>query len=299
MTLSCNYHQDIGDFESILAKKLNSAMNKKEKTEMKNTSDIQREVLNWIQAWVNTRYYPCFVDFKHVMGGMGEIASTHMWFLPCGHIEIHWDEVESADETIRAITNHITKVHEEYHELVKKNLNRSVPAIEKVIFNDPATIIFWKDGTKTVVKCSEDDEFNPEVGMAMAISKKALGNKGNYCNEIKKWVEPFYEEVNEWFELSLSECFKKAAENLSNIAKNWNHSKVEKSESLKSVEDGKAIGEGLEAGMKESNDAPEAKEESEVHRLCINCKFELRSGNEEPCYSCRIPQEHNNWTPRD
>ncbi len=27
------------------------------------------------------------------------------------------------------------------------------PDIEKVIFNDPATIVIWKDKTKTVVKC--------------------------------------------------------------------------------------------------------------------------------------------------
>lgn len=60
--------------------------------------------------------------------------------------------------------------------------------IDKVIFNDPATIILWKDGTKTVVKCSEDDTYNPEMGMAMAIAKKALGNKGNYCKVFKKWL---------------------------------------------------------------------------------------------------------------
>lgn len=63
-----------------------------------------------------------------------------------------------------------------------------MPKIKDVIFNDPATIVFWADGTKTVVKCQEDDIFDPEKGLAMAISKKALGNKGNYCNEIKKWL---------------------------------------------------------------------------------------------------------------
>lgn len=66
-----------------------------------------------------------------------------------------------------------------------------VPAIKKVIFNHPATIVLWADGTKTVVKCSEDDAYDAEKGLAMAISKKALGNKGNYFNEIKKWVEPY------------------------------------------------------------------------------------------------------------
>lgn len=60
--------------------------------------------------------------------------------------------------------------------------------IDKVIFNDPATIVYWKDGTKTVVKCDENEEFDPEKGLAMAISKKALGNNGNYYNTIKKWL---------------------------------------------------------------------------------------------------------------
>ena len=42
--------------------------------------------------------------------------------------------------------------------------------IKNVIFNDPATIVFWEDGTKTVVKCQDGDEFDPEKGLAMAIA---------------------------------------------------------------------------------------------------------------------------------
>ena len=63
-----------------------------------------------------------------------------------------------------------------------------IPEIKNVIFNDPATIVFWEDGTKTVVKCQDGDEFDPEKGLAMAIAKKAYGNKGNYCNKLKKWL---------------------------------------------------------------------------------------------------------------
>lgn len=48
--------------------------------------------------------------------------------------------------------------------------------IKKVIFNDPATIVLWKDGTKTVVKCCEFDSYDPYVGVSMAICKKLLGN---------------------------------------------------------------------------------------------------------------------------
>lgn len=59
--------------------------------------------------------------------------------------------------------------------------------IKNVIFNDPATIVFWCDGTKTVVKC-ENEEFDKEKGLAMAFMKKMLGNKGRYFNEVKKWT---------------------------------------------------------------------------------------------------------------
>lgn len=60
--------------------------------------------------------------------------------------------------------------------------------IEHVIFNDPATIVFWTDGTKTVVKCHEDDIYSEEVGLALCFAKKALGNKSNFNNVFKKWV---------------------------------------------------------------------------------------------------------------
>lgn len=60
--------------------------------------------------------------------------------------------------------------------------------IKKVIFNDPATIVLWTDGVKTVVKCGEGDIFDPEKGLAMAIAKRALGNQGKYYNHIKKWL---------------------------------------------------------------------------------------------------------------
>jgi len=49
--------------------------------------------------------------------------------------------------------------------------------IDKVVFSDPATIVFWKDGTKTVTKCSKGDTFNKETGLAMCIIRKLCNNK--------------------------------------------------------------------------------------------------------------------------
>lgn len=60
--------------------------------------------------------------------------------------------------------------------------------IKKVIFNDPATIILWHDGTKTVVKTQNGEKYDPEKGMAMAISKKCFGNAWEYYSIFKKWV---------------------------------------------------------------------------------------------------------------
>lgn len=78
--------------------------------------------------------------------------------------------------------------------------------IERVIFNDPATIIMWKDGTKTVVKCAEFDEYDPEKGMAMAIAKRALSVNGSYYNQIKKWTEPYLEQESQEIREGVDGC---------------------------------------------------------------------------------------------
>ena len=67
------------------------------------------------------------------------------------------------------------------------------PTIKDVIFNDPATIVMWSDGTKTVVK-AECEDFDPEKGLAMAISKKNLGNKYDYYNTFKHWLKKYYKD---------------------------------------------------------------------------------------------------------
>lgn len=86
-----------------------------------------------------------------------------------------------------------------------------IPEIRNVIFNEPATIVFWADGTKTVVK-SHNEKFDPEKGLAMAISKKALGNEGNYFNKIKKWTNQ-----SEDNKVSLEQAFSKLGDAMSRL----------------------------------------------------------------------------------
>lgn len=81
--------------------------------------------------------------------------------------------------------------------------------IKDVIFNGPATIIKWTDGTKTVVKCQEGDA-DPWVGMAMAISKKVLGNKGNFNEVFKKWIKEEPKEIEtDISDIRCASCFYK------------------------------------------------------------------------------------------
>lgn len=65
--------------------------------------------------------------------------------------------------------------------------NINMPKIKNVIFNNPATIVMWDDDTKTVVKAGRE-KYDAEKGLAMAITKKALGNSSAYYDVIKKWV---------------------------------------------------------------------------------------------------------------
>ena len=69
--------------------------------------------------------------------------------------------------------------------------------IDKVIFNPPATIVFWKDGTKTVVKCKEGEEFSEWAGIALCLAKKMYGPNFHkifkrHCSDPEKTVNDTY-----------------------------------------------------------------------------------------------------------
>lgn len=76
------------------------------------------------------------------------------------------------------------------------------PTITNVIFNPPATIVFWSDKTKTVVKCDYSLEpYDPEKGIAMAISRKMIGdNKREYYNVFKHWLKKWDKQKDDLLE---------------------------------------------------------------------------------------------------
>lgn len=80
------------------------------------------------------------------------------------------------------------EIKKEELERRRGEINLFISTIDKVIFNKNATIVFWKNGEKTVVKCQKGETFDKEKGLALCIIKYLFGNIG-YYNEIFKSFE--------------------------------------------------------------------------------------------------------------
>ena len=59
--------------------------------------------------------------------------------------------------------------------------------IKSVIYNDPATIVIWSDGTKTVSKTHAGDVYSPEVGLVLCVLKKLTGSTKVH-DLIEAWI---------------------------------------------------------------------------------------------------------------
>lgn len=61
--------------------------------------------------------------------------------------------------------------------------------IAHVIFNGPATIVFWNDGTKTVVKCAEGEHYDKRMAIMWAIMKKNFGSVSSINKNLDKLID--------------------------------------------------------------------------------------------------------------
>ena len=82
----------------------------------------------------------------------------------------------------------------------KEKINGILP--KKYIINDNATILFWNDGTKTIVRKSKDDEYNKKLSFLWAYFQK---NSGLSKTKANKYLEDLVDDHNEFY----FEAFKK------------------------------------------------------------------------------------------
>lgn len=96
---------------------------------------------------------------------MGEGYSNHL-----SKINVTWNGAD-----IKYAVNDISS--EEYLKVLRQYSSdvEFRTGIKKVIFNGPATIVIWVDGSKTVVKCAEGDGYSKFSGLAIAMCKRMYG----------------------------------------------------------------------------------------------------------------------------
>ena len=132
----------------------------------------------------------CSIFYKTDTATNKTDVDIHHSTLGCKHYLVQWNEVRSLTEAAVPILSDVK---------MQLNLNYApILTIKDVIFNPPATIVFWMDGTKTVVKDQGEVFYDPEKGMAMAVAKKAFGNQGSYYNQFAKYLD-IYEKKQEEF----------------------------------------------------------------------------------------------------
>ena len=113
---------------------------------------------------------------KRVIGNITDVVRTvdgeTMITLDTGHTfqfksyDIYWDKGHNCFINKPYYRGTLNTAH------AKEATAMNAAAIKNVIFAPPATIVYWSDGSKTVVKCSEKDVFDPEKGLGMAIAKR-------------------------------------------------------------------------------------------------------------------------------
>lgn len=89
--------------------------------------------------------------------------------------------------TVYGMTGASSDKSKSNNDISKPKMTHGCPGIKKVIFNDPATIVIWDDGTKTVVKCSEGDTYSEWSGLAFCICKKLMGDE--FHKVFKHWCD--------------------------------------------------------------------------------------------------------------
>lgn len=75
-------------------------------------------------------------------------------------------------------------------EAKEKESPRPDDKIERVVFDEAkrTTVVIWKDGEKTMIKCQAGDLFDKEKALALCYMKRILGNRGSFNETLKRYA---------------------------------------------------------------------------------------------------------------
>lgn len=131
--------------------------------------------------------------------------------------------------------------------------------VDRIIFNPPATIVFWKDGSKTVVKCHGDQTFNPYYGFCAALAKHIY--KSN--SAVNRMVDKYVSEMTHDSLVKYSDSYTK--------------------DNKKTNDDGYV---GVITNEDKSQTVNSLQYDHNLGRVCENCKYYHKDTREYPCNRC-------------
>lgn len=136
-----------------------------------------------------------------------------------------------------------------YRRLYGEYINTAKIKPTKILIQGTATIIWWSDSTKTVVKCQKGDKMDPEKGIAMCVMKKFMGTNETHSN----YLDFAKDAIAEYEKQQAAEKAKKKAE----------YDKKRREAAKKKGTDGNTnYKRGTKAEKKPKDAEPESKEES-------------------------------------
>lgn len=152
-------------------------------------------------------------------------ASTDMDSLGTHYLLDPEQVVAISKPVFQRMLNQCSKARRDVHDYMQKDseftagLHRQFRfAPKEIIYHDAATIVYWTDGTKTVVKCNENDEYSEYFGFIAAVAKKMYGGTGpiNQLIKSKKIVRSDKLDQKEILGETLDDVTKRVIENIKN-----------------------------------------------------------------------------------
>lgn len=80
------------------------------------------------------------------------------------------------DPSHQSLIENATKSY--FDSVGKRRSSIFLKGIKKVIYNNPATIVLWGDGTKTVIECHKEDTYDHVIGLLLCVIKKCTNGHG-------------------------------------------------------------------------------------------------------------------------
>lgn len=150
------------------------------------TTQSEREDVKVTLLWKDPSEYSDVIRGRHFDAVYGKQELVNAFMIKCGMFVGIRTPNMSLSRYILTCSEAVSDTNKN-SSLSEKEFGY-IPEIKNAYFNDPVTVVMWSDGTKTMVKCQDGDTYSKEVGLALCISKKALGNKPNFNNVFKKFI---------------------------------------------------------------------------------------------------------------